>query len=152
MNRRHLFCNAVLFCSMLLARPSRAQGTIADYQRAAAVREKLQGLAVKMAEKANWSEGTSRFWYRKSVEGGNQFVLVDVADLLKRPAFDHEKLAASLAAGSAEKYSAVTLPFSFITFVDNEKSLEFAAGDSKWRSHLREYRCKKIGPTRSGDL
>src|SRR2546426_2225497 len=122
MNRRHLFCNAVLFCSMLLPRPTLAQGTIADYQRAAAVREKLQGLAVNMPEKANWIEGTSRFWYRKSVKGGNQFVLVDVADLLKRPAFDHEKLAASLAAGSAEKYSGVTLPFSFITFVDNEKS------------------------------
>ena len=152
MNRRHLFCNAVLFCSMLLPRPTLAQGTIADYQRAAAVREKLQGLAVNMPEKANWIEGTSRFWYRKSVKGGNQFVLVDVADLLKRPAFDHEKLAASLAAGSAEKYSGVTLPFSFITFVDNEKSLEFAAGDSKWRCDLTEYNCKKIGPAGPRDL
>src|SRR5437667_262707 len=152
MNRRHLFCNAVLFCSMLLPRPTLAQGTIADYQRAAAVREKLQGLAVNMPEKANWIEGTRRVWYRNSVKGGNQSVLVDVADLLKRPAFDHEKLAASLAAGSAEKYSGVTLPFSFITFVDNEKSLEFAAGDSKWRCDLTEYNCKEIGPAGPGDL
>src|SRR5881396_2500606 len=119
MNRRHLSWKAVLFCSLLLPKPTHAQGSIADYKQAVAVREKLQGLAVNVPEKANWIEGTSRFWYRKSVKGGNQFVLVDVADLLKRPAFDHEKLAASLAAGSAEKCSGVTLPFSFITFVDN---------------------------------
>ncbi len=75
MNRRHRFCNAVLFC-LLLPGPTLAQGTIADYQRAAAVREKLQGLAVNMPEKASWIEGTSRFWYRKPVKGGNQFVLV----------------------------------------------------------------------------
>src|SRR5437773_10340819 len=121
MNRRHLFCNAVLFCSMLLPRPTLAQGTIADYQRAAAVREKLQGLAVNMPEKANWIEGTSRFWYRKSVKGGNQFVLVDVADLLKRPAFDHEKIAASLAAGSGGKYIRLTLSLPFCSLVVHSK-------------------------------
>ena len=75
-----------------------AQGTVADYQRAMGLREKVQGLAVNAPEPATWVEKTPRFWYRKSVKGGNEFVLVDASSPQKRPAFDHEKIAASLTA------------------------------------------------------
>jgi len=127
-----------------------AQGKAADYERANALRDKFQGLAVNVPERATWIGETSRFWYRKSIKGGNAFVLVDAATLEKKPAFDHEKLAASLSAASGEKYTAVTLPFPAITFVDKEKSLEFAAAGSLWRCDLASYECKKTGPAPMG--
>ena len=80
-----------------------AQGTQADYERANKLRDKFQGLAVNVPERATWVGNTNRFWYRKSVKGGNEFVLVDAETLTKKPAFDHAKLAASLSAAAGEK-------------------------------------------------
>src|SRR2546425_12953594 len=92
-----------------------AQGTLADYQRAQSLRDKFQNLAVNIPGPVNWIEGTSRFWYRKSVKGGNEFVLVDADAQSRKPAFDHEKLAASLSRAAGAKYTALTLPFTEIT-------------------------------------
>lgn len=136
----------LLFAPLFL----RAQGTVADYDRAAKIRDKFQGLALNVPERAVWIGDTSRFWYRKSTKGGSEFVVVDAAALSKKPAFDHAKLAASLSAASGEKYTAVTLPFISITFVDKEASLEFAAAGSLWRCDLASYACKKIGPAPAG--
>src|SRR5262249_7880959 len=141
------FRRLILLWSLpLLASITYAQGTVADYERASSLRFKFQGLAVNIAERANWIGTTSRFWYRKSVKGGNEFVLVDAETLAKRPAFDHEKLAPSLSTASEGKYTAVTLPFATITFVDNERAVEFAAAGSMWKCDLTDYACKKGPP------
>jgi hypothetical protein len=66
-----------ILASALYAPPVQAQGTIADYQRAMGLRDKYQGLTVNVPEAATWIEKTARFWYRKSVKGGNEFVLFD---------------------------------------------------------------------------
>ena len=87
-----------VFAPLVTALPALAQGTVADYQRAMGLRDKYQGLAPNVAEPATWIEKTPRFWYRKSVKGGNEFVLVEAGTEQKRPAFDHEKLAAALTA------------------------------------------------------
>ncbi len=110
MKRKLIHWQIGTFC-LLLTTLSYAQGTLADYERASGLREKYQGLAVNLPERANWIEKTSRFWYRKAVKGGNEFVLVDAETLAKRPAFDHERLAASLSAAAGEKYTALKLPF-----------------------------------------
>ena len=125
----------IAFLSALLLLPAlvSAQVTRADYERANNVRAKFQGLAVNVPERANWIDQTTRFWYRKSVKGGNEFVLVDAETAAKRPAFDHEKLAAALSAAANEKYEALKLPFQTISFVGNERSLEFTAAGSMWR-------------------
>jgi dipeptidyl aminopeptidase/acylaminoacyl peptidase len=136
---------ALLWSFLLLPVIIYAQVTQADYERAARLRDKLQGLAINVPERANWIGQTSRFWYRKSVKGGAEFVLVDAETLTKSPAFDHEKLAAALSAAASEKYEALKLPFQSITFVDNERGLEFAAAGSMWRCELADYACKKTG-------
>jgi len=135
---------------LLLPTITYAQGTLADYERATGLRDKLQGLALNVPERATWIENTSRFWYRKSVKGGNEFVLVDAETLVKKPAFDHEKLATSLSTATGEKYTALTLPFSVITFVDHERAIQFVAGGSSWRCELSDYSCKKTGPAPQG--
>src|SRR5262249_12449400 len=112
MNRRQLIIRAgLLFLLFLMPTVSHAQGTMADYDRASAIRNKYQSLGINIAERASWIDQTSRFWYRKAVKGGNEFVLVDAETLVKKPAFDHEKLAAGLSTASGQKLTALTLPF-----------------------------------------
>ncbi|PYT15466.1 MAG: peptidase S9, partial [Acidobacteria bacterium] len=137
-----------VFSFLLLSVSLQAQLTEADYQRANGLRNKLQGLAINIPGPVNWVSGTNKFWYRKSVPGGNAFVLANAETLSKSPAFDHEKLAASLSAAAAEKYTAVTLPFSEIVFADRESAIELTAAGSNWRCDLSTYECKKLGPAR----
>src|SRR5262245_3944499 len=148
---KHNLQSRILFCFLLLL-PAivNAQGTLADYERANGLRETYLGLAVNLPERATWIEQTSRFWYRKAVKGGNEFVLVDAETLAKRPAFDHEKLAASLSTAAGEKYTALKLPFMIINFVDNEKAIEFLVGENRWRCDLTDYTVKKLPPGGQG--
>ncbi len=153
MKHRTLFQTITLIaCLLFLTALAFAQATQADYERAARLRERFQGLAVNVPERPNWIGQTSRFWYRKSVKGGNEFVLVDAETAAKRPAFDHEKLAASLSAAANEKYEALKLPFQSITFVDNERAVTFAAGNSMYRCELADYACKKTGAALQGQF
>jgi len=145
-HRRLFWTMALLWGLPLLPATIFAQGTLADYERAAGLRNKLQGLTVNVPERATWIEKTSRFWYRKSVKGGYEFVLVDAETLAKRPAFDHEKLAAALATvvpPGDEAITALRLPFNEITFVDGERAIEVNAGQARWRCDLTAYACKK---------
>jgi len=123
-----------------------AQGTLADYERAAGLRNKLQGLVVNAPDRANWIEKTNRFWYRKSVKGGYEFVLVDAETLAKKPAFDHEKLAAALSKAlppGEEAITALRLPFNEFTFAEGERAIEINARESRWRCDLTTYECRK---------
>lgn len=139
----------LLGSSFFLAVNLRAQVTTADYQRANGLRTKFQNLALNVPGPARWIDG-NQFWYRKSVKGGNEFVLVDVNTATKKPAFDHTRLAESLAAAAGETYNSVTLPFLEITFLDNQRLLQFVAARSTWNCSLVDYSCKKIGPAPQG--
>jgi hypothetical protein len=92
MNYTRLFLTTIVL-TLTFSRIAIAQGTLADYQRAAGLRAKYEAAALNIPERATWLEG-DRFWYRKSVPGGHTFVIVDAATDAKSPAFDHEKLAA----------------------------------------------------------
>src|SRR5688500_3520130 len=88
---------------LLLPGPSAAQGTIADYQRAMGLRDKYQNLALGTTDQPRFIEKTNRFHYRRTVKGGSEFVVVDVATREKKPAFDHEKLAHALSSALNRK-------------------------------------------------
>ncbi len=83
--------------ALLFAAPAAAtaQGTLADYERADSFAARTRGLVVDVAGAPSWIGDTGRLWYRKSVEGGNRFVLVDPSSASKAPTFDHERLARS---------------------------------------------------------
>src|SRR5262245_38232188 len=100
-----------------------AQGPAADYPPPTALRPKEQHPATNVPGPATWIEKTSRFWYVRSVRGGREFVLFDADTRRKRPAFDHQRLADSLSAATGKRYTAVTLPFTTITFTDGERTL-----------------------------
>ncbi|MBW2507927.1 MAG: DPP IV N-terminal domain-containing protein, partial [Deltaproteobacteria bacterium] len=136
-----------IVATLLLTAPvaALAQGTIADYQRAMGLRDRFDGLAVDVPEAADWIGETTRFWYRKSVVGGDEFVIFDATTQQKRPAFDHARIAAALSEGAEEPYSAVTLPFRTIEFVDNETAIEFPLEGTIWKCDLTSYVCESTG-------
>jgi dipeptidyl aminopeptidase/acylaminoacyl peptidase len=146
MKHLRLFSKASLFAGFVfLPLTAQAQGTLADYQRAAALRAKYQAAAMNIPETPSWLDGT-RFWYRKSVPGGHQFVMVDAGTGAKTSPFDHEKLAASLSKGTGTAYTAVTLPFTTLSFADHDLAIEVAVTGFKWKCSLMDYACQRLGP------
>jgi len=136
-----------------------AQGTIADYQRALSLRDRYDDLAVHVADAPRWIEQTNRFYYRRSVKGGHEWLLVDGSIRDKRPAFDHARLAEAVAKATGREATAVDLPFSAFTFVDDERAIEFTLGGGpggargggrggpgaagSWRCSLESYTCRQ---------
>src|SRR5579871_2663105 len=112
MNCTRLLHGTFVF-SLSLPQAVHAQGTLADYERAAALKAKYEAAALNIPEKASWLDG-DRFWYRKSVAGGHVFVIVNALTNAKSPAFDHDKLAASLNKAAGTSFNAATLPFANI--------------------------------------
>src|SRR5262245_14930904 len=134
--RRHSIPLALIVAAVTtLPATSAAQGTTADYQRADTVAERTDGLVLDVPEAPHWLAG-NRFWYRKSVKGGNVFVLVDAASAEKRPAFDHDRIAAALGAAAQHTYTGVTLPFRTFTFVDNDRAIDVTVDNFVWRCSL----------------
>jgi dipeptidyl aminopeptidase/acylaminoacyl peptidase len=146
---------------------AQGQDVRALYDRADSLGRRTQGLVVNVAETPTFIEGTNQLWYRKSVKGGNEFVLVDIGAKSKAPAFDHAKLAAALSTAANAKYTAVTLPFTTFTFSSNRQAIEFAIapmgagagrgggggrggppagapGAPRWRCTLADYACTRI--------
>ncbi|HYL74513.1 MAG TPA: DPP IV N-terminal domain-containing protein [Bryobacteraceae bacterium] len=138
---------AILTCCLPSA--IHAQGTLADYQRAASLRTKYQAAAVNIAETPRWMDGT-HFWYRKSVPGGHAFFVMNVATGVKGEAFDHEKLAAALSKVTGAKYTGLALPytarpFPSLNLLDQGKAVEVMAAGSRWRCSLTDYTCQSLG-------
>jgi len=127
---------------------AQSAGVQADYDRASSLRDRIQDKAFDVADAPVWIEGTAKFYYRKSVAGGHQFVLVDGAATAKAPAFDHARLATALSAEADETYTAVTLPFSNFQFAENQQRIEFSIGNGaaarRWRCGLAEYDCVRV--------
>ena len=144
----HRFALILTFAALCAPLPAAAQGTLADYVRADSLGDRLRGLVVDIAERPSWIGEASRFWYRKTVEGGHGFVLVDAETQAQGPAFDHERLASTLSvlpAFADESISALDLPFDEIEFTDDEQAIEFVAADQTWRCDLDTYECESQG-------
>ena len=150
MRSRRLIAKAVpWFVIVVLPLQANAQGTLDDYRRAATVNQRIAGLTVNVAQAPTWISPT-RFWYRKSVKGGNEFVMVDAVTGQKQPAFDHARLATALSNATSANYTAVTLPFSEFTYVDRDGgSIDVDVGASRYRCGLAQYECTRTGAAQS---
>jgi dipeptidyl aminopeptidase/acylaminoacyl peptidase len=134
----------LLVAAILAPIHSFAQVSRADYERATGLRAKYQPLALNIVDRGGWIGKTARYWYRKSVPGGNAYWIVDASKQEKGIAFDHAKLAAALAAASGEKVDALNLPFFGPTFGEDGRTLEFAAFGARWTCDLGAYAIKKL--------
>jgi dienelactone hydrolase len=158
--------SAALAVAILFGGVASAQGTVADYERAQGLQARARGLVINQPGATNWIGESDHFWYAKTVRGGSEFVLVDAAAAVKKPAFDHEKLAAAINAVTGGHYTGLTLPFipptggrggagrgaaaglpqtSPLTFKNNDQTIEFGVGGSFYTCQLAGYTCAKGG-------
>ena len=90
---------------------SAAPRSASDYARAESFLSWHAGTRVSGDQvDPEWLDG-DRFWYRSRIRGGHQFVLVDPAVPSRRPAFDHDRLAAALSMAADTSIVAAKLPF-----------------------------------------
>jgi len=142
----------VLFASWgSIAMQASAQVAQADYTRASEIGKKYSELVVNMPETPVWIDGTETFIYRKTVEGGHEFVLVDAANQTKKAPFDHAKLAAALGKASGKEYKAEKLPFARFKLVDTQAAIEFVLENARWHCDLATYVCSNHGALRPED-
>jgi dipeptidyl aminopeptidase/acylaminoacyl peptidase len=127
-----------------------AQGKSADYTRAESVHSRLDGLVVDAVDTAAWIGTTSRFWYKKSITGGTQFMIVDAATLQKKPAFDHAAIAGSLSRATGRPVDARNLPFNVLTFAADERSFEVAIDTARYTCVVVESNCTRVTAARGG--
>ena len=122
---------------------ARAQVSRADYDRAFGLRERWMYLTTDLADPVTWVDNTSRFYYRKTVKGGFEFVMVDARTLERQPAFDHAKLAAGLSTAAGDTFSALRLPFDSFRFSNGERAIEVNFRESGWTCLLSDYTCAR---------
>ena len=156
-------CVTSLFLISVL--PLSGQGTLADYQRGHDLRIKTRDLVVNTPGAMTWIGDTHHFWYSKSVAGGSAFVLADADAGTKKAAFDQDRLAAAISSVAGKSYTGLKLPFAPVmgrpgarpmgnmpptiaplTFVDNERSIQFGTDGLMYKCDLSEYKCTKVGP------
>jgi len=127
-----------------------AQGTAADYARAADLRARYEGAAIDIVGPPSAVGDTHAFWYRKSVKGGEVFEVVNADTLQKRPAFDHDRLAKSLSQESGRSYSALRLSFNTLTFTNDGSSFTAMADGTLYRCSVADAVCRRAEPARGG--
>ncbi len=158
---------AVATLSFFGAGQGRAQGTLADYERAHQLQAKSVDLVVNAPGAATWIEKSHRFWYPKSVKGGTEFVLVDADAGTRKAAFDQDKLAAAISKVLGHPYTGLRLPFapqrlrpgarpvpgatSPLQFVEGEHAITFGMEGSLYKCSLTDYMCVTVGPIPKGE-
>ena len=109
-----------------------AQGTKADYERAAALAGRTRDKVFKSVVRPHWFADDARFWYANDRPGGSrEFLVVDAVRGERRPAFDAPKLAETLSKATGEPYDPAHLPFDRIGIKDDGSILFEARGKAR---------------------
>ena len=146
---------ALLLTSSLclgLAASGSGQGVTADeYDRARGLSARYQSLMIDAIDSPRWFSN-ARLVYRKSVLGGFTFTLVDVANRdapVRRPAFDHDRMATAIAAVTRGSYTGITLPFSTFGFTNNDQAIAVTVNNQPLTCSIVDYTCSR-GPAGTG--
>ncbi|HCO96845.1 MAG TPA: hypothetical protein DIU00_23380, partial [Phycisphaerales bacterium] len=136
---------AVLSASLVVAQNGAAQGTRSDYERALNLRDTTANKVFKDRVTAHWLMDNTRFWYRNDLpESKREFILVDAEQGIRQHAFDHERLAASLAKAANQKIEVEKLAIDRLTFDESGSSLTFSYNSSWWKCDLSSYEIEAV--------
>jgi dipeptidyl-peptidase-4 len=145
----------LLLAFVCVVQVASAQGTQADYDRAAKLRGLTQGKVFKTRVQPRWFDGNDRFWYRNDLPGGKrEFVLVDAKAGQRKPAFDHAKLAAGLSKALGREIGATELPIDNMEFKTGEGKVVLTVQRKAWLCDLKSYEVKPsdAGPAAAQSL
>ena len=138
---------AALFSLVVVAAPATAQDTSRrltadDYARSERLLSRhTEALVYSASVIPHWL-ADGRFWYQNRVREGTEFLLVDPRARTREQAFDHERLAAGLAAAGGGGLTARTLPIQDMTFEGEELVVELEEL-GRYTCALSSYRCQQ---------
>lgn len=108
--------------------------------------------ALKLEVRPHWFADDAYCWYKnKLADGKSEYLLVDVEQGERRPAFDHAQLAAALGQAGVPNATAEKLPIDRLRFQDDAQRIFFRAGEKHWTCDLATYelsetRAEELGP------
>ena len=137
---------------MFAALSAAAQVTQADYERAQSLRTRQDALAVNVPDTPTWIGTTHRFYYRRSVADGHEFITVDADSRQKQPSFDHSRLADALSTATNRTYTATQLPFQSFTFSEALSAIDLTIDGARWTCVLADYSCRTPEPPPPGEI
>ena len=140
--------SALVVAVMLGAGPSaRAQGSRADYERAAALRTASAGAVFRDRVDAHWLPGRATFWYAvKTDRDTREFIWVDAETGERRPAFDHRRLAQALNSAGVDSAQPDRLDLSNLEWTE-ANGLRFTTAGRRWHVALGNYELQAVPPT-----
>ena len=120
---------------------AQVQLTADDYERA----ERFLGqhtnpLVYNATVRPQWLDD-GRFWYRNTIAGGHEFVLVDPVSAEKGRAFDHSRMSAALSAAASASYGPLEMPITRLDFEGHDALVD--VGPNAYRCDLTEYVCEE---------
>ena len=118
-----------------------AQGTVEDYNRAYALREKFNAKHVLYAGVVpHWVDQTSAFWYVRQTEKGKEYVKVDAASKKRTALFDQQKMAAALTEKAGSEINAYNLPLQNCRLNISLDTLRFQLDGKFWAYSIKNNR------------
>jgi hypothetical protein len=84
----------------------------------------------------------THFWYLLNVRNGNQYLLVNVSEHTKEPAFDHDRLADAIEHASGSEADPANLALRNLTFHDQLQFIRFEKERKVWQCSLELYECE----------
>ena len=116
-----------------------AQGTKADYARAAELPNLTRGKVFRDRVEPHWFDENRQFWYKvRTGPASHEFIVVEAEKGRQRPAFDHQKLAAALAKKKISDAPADRLPIEQLAFDPAGKYVDLQIAGRWWRCNLAE--------------
>jgi dipeptidyl aminopeptidase/acylaminoacyl peptidase len=136
---KNALLSITLILTLLVFNQSFAQGTLADYLRAESADTLFNNKIYHSPEKFQWLNSGDKFWYLNKGKNEKNFILVDVKNKLKQPAFDHEKIAELFQKQLKKDVSAKSLPFESIEFSKDEKAINIQIEDKLYVIDIDSY-------------
>jgi dienelactone hydrolase len=138
------FTLTILICSILSTRLF-AASKIPDVQRAMDFVTRIPEAFRVARPQIQWLENGNAFWFKHPQQNGAyQFVLVDCARKVQRPAFNHHELAESISTIQKTSVSPTNLPLQNLKFDSDLTLVAFDLNGSTWTKSQHDWVLKQI--------
>jgi len=111
----------------------------------------LQRVIYSTTLQPRWIGKTDSLWYNWRNRAGAGFTLVYPPAKVKRPLFDHVKLAAALATAHQKPYEPNALPFTTLNFTKDHKAIRFTVDSTRYEWNLAAETIRNLGRPLRGD-
>ncbi|HWB11669.1 MAG TPA: prolyl oligopeptidase family serine peptidase [Pirellulales bacterium] len=150
--RQRLPLVATLIVGLAASSRAQAQGSKADYERAADLTRKGANTVFRDRVQPHWVAGGTRFWYRVSTaRDRHEFVWVDAEAATRSPAFDHERLAVALSGILKQELRAEALPLESVVLDDQREYLTCTVGGRRIRCNLQSWEVEETAEEATGE-